>query len=496
MSSHRTRRLRVLFVSAEAAPLAKVGGLADVVGALPKALGEAGHDVRVALPHYGLVDRAVSEPPETVAESLRDPILTHLRTRARVSRTSADGIPTYLVATDRWFGGAMRSEDLYTSDPAAYAAFGRVCALIATEGVGGWRPDVLHCHDWHAGLTPVYCRACRPDAHVPSVFTVHNLAYSGQFGREIMDVAALPAEMYTMDGLEYYGGFSFLKAGMVFSDCANTVSPRYAREVATDEYGGGLAGLVRHLDSQGRFSGILNGIDSAIFDPAADDSLPARYSPGNLSGKAACKQALQADLGLRNDPGIPILGMVSRICDQKGHDVVAEAAEAIAGLGAQLVILGVGDARMSDALVAAAARRPTAMAVRIGYDAYLASRIYAGCDMFLMPSRFEPCGLGQLISLRYGTVPVVRETGGLADTVRDIATHPAKGNGFVFPDVSAASMLGAIARAVQLYRGSPDRWRRLVVRGMREDHGCRRAAESYAALYARVLAGSGASVTS
>ncbi|MBM3494244.1 MAG: glycogen synthase GlgA [Armatimonadetes bacterium] len=478
--------LNVLFVAAEAAPLAKVGGLADVVGALPKALRALGYDVRVALPHYGLADRLAPEPPRPVRQRLRDRILDHLGAQVTLARTELPGgITAYLVGLGRWFGESMRSEDLYTSDPAAYAAFSRAASLIALDGVESWRPQLIHCHDWHSGLTAVYMHVAAQAETPASVFTIHNLAYSGVFGSETLSTAGLPPELYTMDGLEYYGGFSFLKAGMVFSEVTNTVSPQYAREVETPEYGGGMAGLVTHLRAQGRFSGILNGIDTSLYDPTADATLPLPYSSDDRAGKAACKAALQADCGLDALPRAPLFGMVSRICNQKGHDVVASAAHAISAMGAQLVILGVGDEAMSDALRAAASRHPRSMAVRIGYDAYLASRIYAGSDMFLMPSRFEPCGLGQLIALRYGSVPVVRSTGGLADTVHDAHAHPKSGNGFVFDEVTAEDMLATMTRAVGAYR--TPRWGRIVARGMRENHDWSAAAQAYAGLYGEAI---------
>lgn len=477
--------MKILFVAAEVAPLAKVGGLADVAGALPLALADRGHDVRILMPYYGLIDVTASSKPSPIIKNLKDTLLESVGGETYVAQTLlGDRVPVYLVRPERWFGSATRSEDLYAPEPEAYIAFARAAAVLSREGIHGWQPDVVHCHDWHTGLTPVYLRLDESGRKPGCVFTIHNLAYSGFFPKNVMQDAGLPDELYTMDGLEYYGGFSFLKAGMVYADMVNTVSPAYAREVETEEYGGGMAGLVRHLREQGRFIGILNGIDQAAHDPSTDPDLPAHYSADDLAGKAVCKAVLQADCGLKPDPRVPVIGMVSRICDQKGHDLVAESAGAIVAAGAQLVVLGVGDPAMTEALQRSAADHAGQMAVKVGYDAYLASRIYAGADMFLMPSRFEPCGLGQLIAMRYGTVPVVRLTGGLADTVRDADSHPRSGNGFGFLDVSGEALIDAVHRAIRAYQ-VPRRWERIVLRGMQGQYGWAGAVLHYERLYRR-----------
>ena len=479
--------MKILFVAAEVAPLAKVGGLADVAGALPLALSDAGHDVRVLMPYYGLIDSTASTAPAHVATAMDDTLLDRVAGPVSLAETRLrDRVPVYLLKAERWFHSARRSEDLYTSDPDAYIAFGRAAAVIVRDGIGGWVPDVLHCHDWHAGLAPVYSRLMTSGVRPASVFTVHNLAYSGFFPADVFERAGLPPSLFTMEALEYYGGFSFLKAGIVDADMVNTVSPQYAREVETEEYGGGMAGLMRHTREQGRFVGIVNGIDPDVHDPSKDPDLPVHYSVENLAGKSVCKAALQRDVGLIEDPNLPVIGMVSRICHQKGHDVVAQAASMIVDAGAQVVILGVGDPEMTAALLAAAGAHPGMFAVRIGYDAYLASRIYAGSDMFLMPSRFEPCGLGQLIAMRYGSVPVVRRTGGLADTVRDAESHPRVGNGFVFEELDAAPMLEAIERAVGAYK-KRSVWQRIQLRGMRADYSWGKAVVQYEKLYRRAI---------
>ncbi len=489
--------LRILMVAAEATPLAKVGGLADVVGALPLALRRLGHEVRLAIPHYAAIAQTGLRPIATEVETVTDPILRSLDVEPTISAVDiGDGFMAYLIGLDRWFGNSHRSEDIYASDPAAYVAFCRAASILATGNVHGqqcgdgtltdWVPDVVHSHDWHAGLVPPYLRVYASGKRPATIHTVHNLAYAGVFGRDTFEMSGFPYDMYTLDGMEYYGGFSFLKAGMVYADIANTVSPQYAREVETEEYGGGMAGLVRFLRESGRFVGILNGIDTDVHDPARDPALPAQYSAADPAAKAVCKAALQADCGLTPEPRTPVVGMVSRICDQKGHDLVAACADGLAAAGCQLVILGVGDQAMEASLISASKRHPGRIAVRIGYDAYLAPRIYAGSDMFLMPSRFEPCGLGQLIALRYGSIPIVRRTGGLADTIRDIGERPRVGNGFVFDEMTPEALLGAVTRACGMY-ANKERWARLMARGMREDHGWDEAAVRYESLYRLAL---------
>lgn len=473
-------------VAAEAAPYVKVGGLADVIGALPKVLASRGHDVRIAIPAYGLLGRTVPPPWESIGV-LKHALFQQLGTRVEVCRLRLDdNLGLYVIQTDRWFSDALHSEDVYTGDPAAYVAFGRACADLAGGADPEWLPDVVHSHDWHAGLTPVYVVLERHSTRPALVHTIHNMAYAGVFPAEVMDVTGLPRELFTWDRLEFYGGFSFLKAAMVYADMVNTVSKTYAREVTTPEIGGGLAGLAAHLTRENRFRGITNGLDTECFNPATDATLPARYSADDLAGKRLCKEVLQRDVGLEPDPKAPVFGMVARICEQKGQDIVASAADAFVRRGMQLVVLGVGDPRMASDLRMAEARYPGRMAVRIGFDAYLANRIYAGSDAFLVPSRYEPCGLGQLIAMRYGSVPVVRRTGGLADTVRDVEEHPRNGNGFVFDSPTPDGLLEAMERTVVAFR-HPNRWKRIVVRGMREDHSWANVAPRYEELYAEAM---------
>lgn len=474
-------------VASEAEPLVKVGGLADVMGGLPASLVRREHEVTVALPFYGLLRKTLRGRARKIALA-EDRLLNELGGEVTFySAPRIEGVRYVLIRSDRWFGACQKSEEVYLSDPTAYIVFARAAALLGTGVVAGPMPDVVHAHDWHAGLTAPFVRLLSGETARPAlVHTIHNIAYSGVFGSEIMGIARLPREWFVFDKLEFYGGFCFLKAGMVFSDVVNTVSETYAREVETPEYGAGLEGVVAHLRRQSRFFGVVNGLDTRRFDPAVDPSLPANYDACDWSGKAECKRVLQADLGLEREPDTPVIGMVARICHQKGQDLVAEAADDLVRLGCQLAILGTGDPAIITQLRAAESRWPGRISVRIGFDAYLANRIYGGADMFLMPSRFEPCGLGQLIAMRYGTPPVVRKTGGLAETVRDADDYPDAGNGFVFADASPEAIVEGVTRAVAAYHDR-ERWSRLIARCMAEDHGWDRSAGLYEELYLRAM---------
>jgi len=472
-------------VAAEAAPWAKVGGLADVVVGLSRSLADRGHTVSLAIPAYDFLTKALSGKTDRPLP-IDYPLFERLGVRVLcIPAHEAPWRTLYLIATDRWFGDCTRSEEIYISEPEAYVTFAKACALLCHAQDLGEPVEVVHTHDWHPGLLPVYLH--QSGGQGPAVIhTVHNMAYTGTFAAGVYDSTGLPQELFTWDKLEFFGGFSFLKAAMVYADIVNTVSRTYAQECRRRDIGGGLAGLADYLAKNGRFVGITNGLDTRTFDPASDRSLPANYDAANLANRALCKQMLQADLHLRQDPKAPVVGMVSRICEQKGHDILLEALDGLVSEGFQFAILGVGDAAMTEGLRRAQQRHPDSVAVRIGFDAYLANRIYAGSDMFLMPSRFEPCGLGQLIAMRYGSLPVVRRTGGLADTVRDADEHPRTGNGFVFNEASADGVRIGLRRALAAYRDSR-RWRRIQLCAMQEDHSWDHVAPAYEAIYERAL---------
>lgn len=488
--------LKVLIVAAEMAPFAKVGGLADVIGALPAALAELGCDVRVALPCYRMIE---NDSRFTVRDVLRE-------FQVRVGQAECEGAfvreasaprpgggvtTTYLIgnrlrgdAHHPYFADATDSTKIYAYRPEPYVFFCRA-ALGMLAGLAPWQPDVIHCNDWHTGLIPAYLQQEAARLGVrrrpASVFTVHNLAYQGDFPASAFPVTGLPWELFNVNGLEFYGKWTFMKGGLVFGDRVNTVSERYAAEIQTREYGCGLDGLMRTLAAEGKLSGILNGIDYNEFDPAADPRIPRRYDAAHPAGKADCKRALQAEFHLPVAP-VPVIGIVSRLADQKGFDLITAIASRMLSMPLQLVLLGAGSPEYQRYFTALAKRKPDRVAVRIGFDVDLAQRIYAGSDMFLMPSRFEPCGLGQLISLRYGTIPIVRATGGLADTILDYTAAPDQGNGFVFTDYDSAALLDTLSRALKVY-GDAAAWSALVKRAMDSDFSWHRSARRYTRLY-------------
>jgi starch synthase len=470
--------MNILFVAVEMTPVAKVGGLADVIGALPKALRKLGHDVRVILPRY----RMVEEYPglEVVEEAAFDVRVGRNWVKsARVASTEVDGVPVWLVGTDEWFDKSVDSSTLYQPGGDMHLFFCRAVLRAAEEL--GWVPDVVHCHDWHTGFVPVLMReqGGRVWDDVGTVFTIHNFAYQGEFGFEVIDRLGLSRSLFNSAQLEAYGSVNFLKAGCVFSDRVTTVSETYAREIQTMEYGCSLDGLMRHLADDGRLSGIVNGIDRDLFDPATDPALAASFSASDPAGKAQCKKALRDEVGLPQTDE-PLFGIVSRLSGQKGLDLVADCAEAFERLSAQIVIQGLGDPWLASEFSRLQAIYPNRIRLIQEFNAPLAQRVYGGCDMFLMPSRFEPCGLGQMIAMRYGTIPVVRATGGLKDTVEEGVT------GFVFSKSTPEELEEAMARAVAHYR-DPEGWKAMVGRAMQQDFGWTRSAARYAALYEECL---------
>ncbi|HXF82005.1 MAG TPA: glycogen synthase GlgA, partial [bacterium] len=397
------------------------------------------------------------------------------------------GLPIWLIEQPRFFdrpglygeGGADYPDNL-----ARFAFFCR--AVLQALDASGWPADVIHCNDWQTALIPPILRAERAERPA-TVLTIHNLAYQGIFPAEQFTLTGLPGAFFTLHGLEFWGQVNLLKGGLYFADMLSTVSETYAREIQTPEFGAGLDGVLR--DRAADLVGILNGVDYSVWDPAVDPFLPARYSADDLSGKAVCKRALQEAFGLPVRPAAPLIGMVTRLVDQKGLDLVAAVIDEVLDAGAQVVLLGTGEPKYHELFETLMARRPEAFGVRLGFDNALAHLIEAGADIFLMPSRYEPSGLNQLYSLRYGTVPVVRRTGGLADSIVDTTPQTvANGtaNGFVFEAYDAAALLGALRRALDAYRDR-ELWRTLQRHGMRADFSWERAAERYRALYERAL---------
>jgi len=477
--------VRVLFCVSEAVPLAKTGGLADVGGALPAALAELGTDVRLAMPRYRSIASTGWRTASAVEVSLGSERIPVTIVDGKMPDT---GVPLWLVDQPRMFdrdglyGEGGRD---YPDNLARFTCFCR--ALLAWLEHGTWRPDLIHCNDWQTALIPAVL-AAGPAPRPPALLTIHNLAYQGLFPADQFPVTGLPASMYSMDALEFWGQINLLKGGLVFSDLLNTVSETYAREIQTAEFGAGLDGVLR--DRADDLFGILNGVDYRVWDPAHDPLIPARYTIDDLTGKRIGKEHLQREFGLYERPDIPLIGMVTRLVDQKGLDLVASGADEIISMGAQLVVLGAGDPRHEQFLEEMARRHRRRVGVRIGFDNALAHRIEAGADLFLMPSRYEPSGLNQLYSLRYGTVPVVRRTGGLADSIIDATPEAARAgtaNGFVFTDYTPQALLDAVRRALDAFQ-TPRAWRRLQAAGMAADFSWAASAKKYLALYERTIA--------
>jgi starch synthase len=479
---------RVLMISAEVAPLAKVGGLADVAGALPKALHTLGHDARILMPAYPMVEtdaRWQIEPHTQFTLSIH-PGWTESVSIKQLQLPS--GVRVYLLQVGDWFANATESTKVYAVDPRAYVAFCRATVEWLAREDADWTPQVVHCNDWHTALIPVYMRAYRTEhiATMATVFTIHNLAFQGVFEKAFFTELGLPDYWFDVEGLEFYGKVNLLKGALLASDRVNTVSPTYAAEIQTPEYGERLEGLLRRLADERRLTGILNGIDYDEWNPATDPHLAAPYSAENLQGKATCKADLQQACGWQPDPSKAVIGLVSRLTDQKGLDLIKALGAKLLQLPIQFVLLGTGDPAYERYFRSLHKRHRAKVHATIGFDNVWAHRIYAGSDMFLMPSRFEPCGLGQMISLRYGTIPIVRQTGGLADSIAPYDAERVAGNGFVFREYKPDALYEAVRQAVEAFADAP-RWQTLVQRVMRQDWSWARSARAYSALYAEAL---------
>ncbi len=478
--------MKILFVASEAHPLIKTGGLGDVCGSLPAALKALGADVRLLLPGYH--DALKHAGPLKPVARIVPPLLAKPATLLE-GTLPGTRVKTWLIdfpsAYDRPGNPYLNAHGQPWHDNAArFALLARAATAIARRAAGlAWRPDVVHCHDWQTGLVPALL--AQEPKRPATVFTIHNLAYQGLFPRETLTALGLPGSFWSPERLEFYGRLSFIKGGLVYADRLTTVSPTYAREILTPEFGEGLDGLLRHRAHD--LSGILNGIDDRAWNPARDTHLVAHYSARRFTAKQRNKAALQQQFSLPVS-AVPLIGMVGRLVQQKGVDLVIEALPQLMELPLQLALLGSGEAGYEDALRRAAKKYPEKLAVTIGYDEPLAHRVEAGSDMFLMPSRFEPCGLNQLYSLRYGAVPIVRPVGGLADTVVDAMPETLEaGNatGIVFDEATPAALLGALRRALALY-ADPRRWKRLALTGMRRDFSWRHSAGDYLELYDRL----------
>jgi starch synthase len=469
---------RVLFASSEAYPLAKTGGLGDVAGALPAALARLGIDIRLILPGYlSALD---------IARDKR--VLSSLPGGGRLilGRMPNTGLPIYLLDRPDLFrrsGGLYQDNERqdWPDNHMRYGAFCDAVVHIALHGDGyGWCPDLVHANDWHTALVPA--RLALENSHrPPTVFTIHNLAFQGSFPLTAADDLGLSPSMLTPEGAEFYGQFSFLKAGIRYSDRLTTVSPRYAREILTPEYGAGLDGVMRSRADD--LIGILNGVDYAVWDPANDHELQACYSIHQMAGKGACKTAIQDELGLERSDNIPLVSFTNRLTHQKMADVLLEAVPALMKQSIQLVVHGEGDQSLEGAFLAASRDRPMEMIARIGYQESLAHRLLAGSDIVLTPARFEPCGLTTMFAMRYGSPPVARSVGGLTDTIIDFANaHPEEATGYTFAEPTVGELTACVGRACEGFRDKTA-WRTIQRNGMRRDFSWDGAARQYAAIY-------------
>jgi starch synthase len=479
--------MRVLYAVAELYPWVRSGGLGDVSAALPPALMALGADVRLLLPGFrGFLD---AFPAITDVARLQTPFASE-RVRVGLARLPQAQRLAYLVDQPAFYdrpGNPYAAPDGrdWPDNHRRFGLFGWVAAELARGADRDWQPEILHLHDWHAALAPAYLTAGAPGAnHAPTVFTIHNLAYQGLFAAAVFPELALPSGFFSIDGVEFHGLVSFMKAGLVYSNRLTTVSPTYAQEIQTPAFGCGLDGFLRSRADA--LTGILNGVDPQVWDPRHDPILPRAYGIEDApTGKRAAKAALQRRLGLEEREDVPLFGVVSRLTPQKGLDLLLACLPEVAAGDNQLAILGSGDSDLEQGFVSAAQAHKGRAAVEIGYDDALSHLIIGGSDVILVPSRFEPCGLTQLYALRYGTLPLVRRVGGLADTVVDatsISLAESSATGFAFDDDSPEALMSAIARAATLFR-EPEMWRRMIRRAMSQDFSWEAAARRYVALY-------------
>jgi starch synthase len=472
--------MKILFVAPEGVPYSKTGGLADVMDGLPRALDQLGHEVVVLLPRY-----RGNNAKSTLVSSVTIALDHELRFPAVREGAASGGVRHLFVDDPEFFDRPQLYGDTngdYPDNAERFAEFSRA-AIESMKRV--WLPDVVHCHDWQTALVPVLLRTqYGKDPAVrslPVILTIHNLAYQGIFPSTVLRRIGLPDSLLTIDALEFYGNVNFLKGGLIFADYLTTVSRRYAKEIQTAEYGAGLEGVIRGRAD--RLVGILNGVDYGAWSPESDTLIAQNYSLHNLTGKAVCKKDLLASLGLAAENlGRPLIGIVSRFVDQKGFDLLAEIAEEVMKEDLAIAALGTGASQYEALFQVLAQKYPARVGVKIGYDNDLAHKIEAGADLFLMPSRFEPCGLNQIYSLRYGTVPIVRATGGLDDTVQRFFPQTQQGTGFKFDSYDGRALLECIRTALRVFRDEKA-WRALQVNGMSKDYSWKTSASAYVTLY-------------
>ncbi|HTY12572.1 MAG TPA: glycogen synthase GlgA [Candidatus Omnitrophota bacterium] len=477
--------MKILYASSEIVPFAKTGGLADVAGALPVALSEAGHEVVLVMPKYRQVDEKKFEM-EKVFDGLPVKVADRIEYadiyRSRIPNTK---VTVYFIANKKYFDRDGLYQERGVDYPDNCERFSFFCrAVMEFIPKTSFFPQVVHCNDWQTALIIAYVKRMYKWSKTATIYSVHNMGYLGLFPKTQIFETGFGWEMFTPDTLEFWDKVALTKAGFVFADAVNTVSDTYAKEIQTKEYGCGLDGLLRSRSAD--VYGILNGIDYKIWNPETDPKIVKNFGIKSVPLKYENKAALQRINGLPEKDGLPLIGMITRLADQKGFDILAGALEEIMHLKCQMVILGTGDLKYHELLLAEKKKYPKNIGVNLGFDSALAQQIYAGADMFMMPSLYEPCGLGQLISYKYGTIPIVRKTGGLADTVHDYDQKTGKGDGFVFEEYTSAALLGAVKRAIETYKNKRV-WMSLVEKVMCYDYSWDASARKYIDLYQKAL---------
>lgn len=463
----------ILFISPEVFPFAKTGGLADVIGALPEALAKRGHRSSIILPFY-----------KCVKEKGFVPELFKKEKTFNLYFLKHNNVDVYFIEKDKYYDRAHlynTPQGDYSDNALRFGFFARA-VIDSIPHIGKF--DILHCNDWQSALVPLYIRLFYKEEpcfkHIKILFTIHNMAYQGLFGREFMRPLGIPRKLFTPNEIEFYGRINFMKAGIIYSDAISTVSEGYAGEILTQEFGCGLDGLLRTRGKD--LYGIVNGVDYSIWNPANDNFIAQKYSERDLSGKIECKKDVLKEFSIRYEPERPLIGMITRLAEQKGIDLVADSMKEMLKLGVDFVLLGFGDEKYNNIFRDLAQKHSDYAGARIDFDNRLAHKIEAGADMFLMPSRYEPCGLNQLYSLKYATVPVVRAIGGLDDTVQDFDASTGKGNGFKFKDASCGALLDAVKRAVAVFKDK-ESWDTLLKNGLSCDYSWASSAEKYEKLY-------------
>ncbi len=481
--------LRILFVTPEAVPFAKTGGLADVAGALPKSLRALGCEIRLIMPYYRMVKDS-GLPHQYLGDEI-EVSLGNEKLKAEIFQGRLDhDIPVYFIGREEFFDRShlySTAKGDYFDNAERFIFFSKAALLFCRHL--GFSPDIIHHHEWQTGLVPAYLKSVYSKdplfSRTALVFTIHNIAYQGVFKKEKFWLTDLPPEMYNPEGIEFWERINFMKAGIVYADVINTVSKKYSEEIQTKEYGYGLEGILRKR--RDRLYGIVNGVDYEDWDPARDTRLVARYDLKNLSGKRECKKDLLKEFHLPSSLAkSPLLGMISRLADQKGFDLLMEILDELFSLDIGFVLLGTGEQKYHDLFTQVAKKYPQKAGIRIAYDDRLAHKIEAGADFFLMPSKYEPCGLNQIYSLKYGTIPIVRATGGLDDTITRYDPVSKKGNGFKFVRYEANEFLNTIKEAIGFYY-QPEHWKQFLRNAMTEDFSWKRSAEAYIQLYRKAL---------